>query len=153
MPFIHPESCRRAAFSSIFVVLPAGCRPFGRRRQPQRRQNRGLEPGQNLLEADDELNGGAYDQTVPLLEAGGRAAGTPLPSRRSWKTYAQVQGWRKGQAVATLDRFMKLHPASPAFDYALYLKGLVNFNENLGLFSGCHARTCPSATRRLPAIR
>ncbi len=33
-----------------------------------------------------------------------------------------------------LDRFMKLHPVSPAFDYALYLKGLVNFNDNLGLF-------------------
>src|SRR5881409_2663108 len=38
------------------------------------------------------------------------------------------------QAIATLDRFTKLHPASPAMDYALYLKGLVNFNENLGLF-------------------
>jgi outer membrane protein assembly factor BamD len=34
-----------------------------------------------------------------------------------------------------LDRFLKLHPASPAIDYALYLKGLVNFNDNLGLFS------------------
>ena len=28
---------------------------------------------------------------------------------------------------------MKLHPASPAMDYALYLKGLINFNDNLGL--------------------
>ena len=39
------------------------------------------------------------------------------------------------QAIATLDRFIKLHPASPALDYALYLKGLVNFNDNLGLMS------------------
>ena len=31
-------------------------------------------------------------------------------------------------------RFIKLHPSSPAFDYALYLRGLVNFNDNLGLF-------------------
>ena len=30
---------------------------------------------------------------------------------------------------------MKLHPASPALDYALYLKGLVNFNDDLGLLS------------------
>jgi outer membrane protein assembly factor BamD len=36
--------------------------------------------------------------------------------------------------VATLDRFIRLHPASPALDYALYLKGLANFNDNLGLF-------------------
>jgi outer membrane protein assembly factor BamD len=30
---------------------------------------------------------------------------------------------------------MKLHPASPALDYALYLKGIVNFNDDLGMFS------------------
>ena len=41
----------------------------------------------------------------------------------------------QAQALATLDRFIKLHPASPALDYALYLKGIVNFNDNLGLFS------------------
>ena len=28
---------------------------------------------------------------------------------------------------------MKLHPTSPALDYALYLQGLVNFNDNLGI--------------------
>ncbi|WP_140437609.1 tetratricopeptide repeat protein, partial [Escherichia coli] len=41
----------------------------------------------------------------------------------------------KDSFAATLDRFLKLHPASPATDYALYLKGLVNFNDNLGMFS------------------
>ena len=30
---------------------------------------------------------------------------------------------------------MRLHPASPALDYALYLKGVVNFNDQLGLFT------------------
>ena len=30
---------------------------------------------------------------------------------------------------------MKLHPSSPAYDYALYLKGITNFNDNLGLFA------------------
>jgi outer membrane protein assembly factor BamD len=30
---------------------------------------------------------------------------------------------------------MKLHPASPAVDYALYLKGVVNFNDDLGMLS------------------
>ena len=51
------------------------------------------------------------------------------------KAYAHYKAGEKAQAIATLDRFMKLHPASPALDYALYLKGLVNFNDNLGLFS------------------
>jgi outer membrane protein assembly factor BamD len=34
-----------------------------------------------------------------------------------------------------MERFMKLHPASPAIDYAMYLKGVINFNDDLGLFS------------------
>ena len=38
----------------------------------------------------------------------------------------------RAAALATLDRFIKLHPSSPALDYALYLRGLVNFNDNLG---------------------
>lgn len=89
-------------------------------------------------EARDELNGGSYDKAVPLLEKlEGRAAGTPLAQQAQLdKAYAQYKSGDKAQAVATLERFMKLHPASPALDYALYLKGLVSFNDNLGLLSG-----------------
>lgn len=88
-------------------------------------------------EARDELNGGGYDKAVPLFEKlEGRAAGTPLAQQAQLdKAYAQYKGGEKAQALATLDRFMKLHPASPALDYALYLKGLVNFNDDLGLFT------------------
>ena len=87
--------------------------------------------------AKDELSSGAFDKAVPLLEKlEGRAAGTPLAQQAQLdKAYAQYKAGEKAQAIATLDRFMKLHPASPALDYALYLKGLVNFNDNLGLFS------------------
>lgn len=88
-------------------------------------------------EAREELDSGGFDKAVPLFEKlEGRAAGTPLAQQAQIdKAYAQYKGGEKAQAVATLDRFMKLHPSSPAFDYALYLKGLVTFNENLGLFS------------------
>ena len=88
-------------------------------------------------EARDELNGGAYDKAVPLLEKlEGRAAGTPLAQQAQLdKAYTHYKGDEPAKALATLDRFMRLHPASPALDYALYLKGLVNFNDNLGLFS------------------
>lgn len=88
-------------------------------------------------EARDELSGGSYDKAVPLLEKlEGRAAGTPLAQQAQLdKAYAQYKGQEKAQALATLERFIKLHPASPALDYALYLKGLINFNDDLGLFS------------------
>lgn len=38
-------------------------------------------------------------------------------------------------SLAAIDRFLRLYPDHTATDYALYLKGLVNFNENQGLFT------------------
>lgn len=83
------------------------------------------------------MNAGAYDAAVPLLEKlEGRAAGTPLAQQAQIdRAYAQYKGGEQAQALATLDRFIKLHPASPALDYAFYLKGVINFNDDLGLFS------------------
>ena len=94
-------------------------------------------PDRIYTEARDEAASGAFDKAVPLFEKlEGRAAGTPLAQQAQLdKAYAQYKSGDKIQATATLDRFLKLHPASPAYDYALYLKGLVNFNDNLGLFS------------------
>lgn len=93
-------------------------------------------PNKIYAEAKDEASSGAYDKAIPLYEKlEGRAAGTPLAQQAQLeKAYAQYKGGEQAQAIATLDRFMKLHPASPAYDYALYLKGLVNFNDNLGIF-------------------
>lgn len=88
-------------------------------------------------EAKDEMKSGSWDKAVPLLEKlEGRAAGTPLAQQAQLeKAYAQYKDGERAQAIATLDRFMKLHPASPAYDYALYMKGVVNFNDDLGWFS------------------
>src|SRR5438105_4542798 len=93
-------------------------------------------PNKIYAEAKDEMNSGAYDKAVPLFEKlEGRAAGTPLAQQAQLeKAYAQYKANDQAQALATLDRFLKLHPASPAVDYALYLKGVVNFNDNLGIF-------------------
>src|SRR6218665_2113421 len=94
-------------------------------------------PNKIYAEAKDELDSGGYENAINLYEKlEGRAAGTPLAQQAQVeKAYAQYKSGERAQAVATLDRFMKLHPVSPALDYALYLKGLANFNDNLGLFS------------------
>ncbi|MCF6226494.1 MAG: outer membrane protein assembly factor BamD [Xanthomonadales bacterium] len=49
--------------------------------------------------------------------------------------FAQYRLEQPDQAIATLDRFVKTYPAHPNIDYALYLKGLVNFEENYGFLS------------------
>lgn len=93
-------------------------------------------PNKIHSEARDELDAGAYEKAIGLYEKlEGRAAGTPLAQQAQLdKAYAQYKAGEQAQALATIERFMRLHPASPALDYALYLKGLVTFNENLGLF-------------------
>ncbi len=94
-------------------------------------------PNKLYAEAKDELNSGAYDKATALLEKlEGRAAGTPLAQQAQLeKAYAHYKAAEPAQATAALERFMRLHPASPAIDYALYLKGLINFNDDLGWFS------------------
>lgn len=97
----------------------------------------GWSPERLYAEARDEASAGAWDKAIGLFEKlEGRAAGTLLAQQAQLeKAYAQYKTNEKVQAQATLDRFIRLHPTSPAMDYALYLKGLVNFNDNLGLFS------------------
>jgi len=96
----------------------------------------GWSPNRLYSEATDERNAGAYEKAIALYEKlEGRAAGTPLAQQAQLdKAYAQYKSGEQAQALATLNRFMRLHPASPALDYALYIKGLVTFNDNLGLF-------------------
>ncbi len=95
----------------------------------------GLSTDKLYREARDLMDSGQWDKAIPYLEKlESRAAGTPLAQQAQLdKAYAQYKAGDKVQAVATLDRFLRLHPASPALDYALYLKGLSNFNENLGI--------------------
>ena len=83
------------------------------------------------------MNAGSYDKAIPLFEKlEGRAAGTPLAQQAQLeKAYAHYKAGDQAQALTAIDRFVKLHPASPAIDYALYLKGIVNFNDNLGMFA------------------
>ena len=94
-------------------------------------------PEKIYAEAMDNRSNGLFEKAIQQFEKlEGRAAGTPLAQQAQLeKAYSHYRNGEQPQAVATLDRFMKLHPASPALDYALYLKGIVNFNDNLGLFS------------------
>ncbi|MBC7376383.1 MAG: outer membrane protein assembly factor BamD [Burkholderiaceae bacterium] len=97
----------------------------------------GWSPNKIYAEAKDEMNSNAWDKAITLFEKlEGRAAGTPLAQQAQLeKAYAQYRGGEQAQAIATLERFIKLNPSSPAIDYALYLKGVVNFNDNLGFLA------------------
>ena len=86
-------------------------------------------------QAKEDITSGSYDSAIKTLErVEGRAAGTLLAQQATLDlAYAYYKTSDRATALSTLDRFIKLHPSSPALDYALYLKGLVNFNDNRGL--------------------
>jgi outer membrane protein assembly factor BamD len=89
-------------------------------------------------EARAEADAGAYERAAKLYERlEGRASGTILAQQAQIeRAYVLWRQNEKAQALQVLERFIKLHPTSPAIDYALYLQGLVNFNDNLGILSG-----------------
>ena len=119
-----------ALLAALLLAVLAGCSS-----DPKRDDSR--EAVDKLYaEARDDLAAGSYERAIKTLERiEGRAAGTLLAQQALLDTaYAQWRIGERVQATATVERFIKLHPSSPALDYALYLKGLINFNDNLGLF-------------------
>ncbi len=86
-------------------------------------------------EAKGAMSDGAYDKAIKLYEK--------LEARYPYGRYAQqaqlevAYAYYKQEepaaAIGACDRFIRLHPNHPNVDYAYYLKGLANFNEDLGL--------------------
>ena len=88
-------------------------------------------------EATEQLQSKNYEKAVDLYQK--------LESRYPFGRYAmQAQlnvayaYYRMEEpesALAAISRFEKLHPDHPALAYALYLRGLVKFTQNMGFFS------------------
>ena len=95
----------------------------------------GWSAGKLYSEAKNAIADGGYTEAIKYLEK--------LDARYPYGRYAQQAQielayvyFKDGDptsAIAAADRFIKLHPNHPHVDYVYYLKGLVNFNEDLGL--------------------
>ncbi len=92
-------------------------------------------PEKLYAEAKEEVAAGNYERAGKLYERlEGRASGSLLAQQAQLdRAHVLYRTNEKAQALSVLERFIKLHPTSPAIDYALYLQGLLNFNDNLGL--------------------
>jgi outer membrane protein assembly factor BamD len=125
-----PRACAVAAVS----IALAGCGVFG---ADARDRTLKMTPEQLYAEARGEIASARYGEAIKLL-------GT-LESRYpfgAWAQQAQIDTafahYRDGdrtQALVSVERFIRLHPTSPFLDYAYYLKGLINFNEEQGLLA------------------
>jgi outer membrane protein assembly factor BamD len=96
--------------------------------------------GQNAdklyADAREEAAEGNYEAAIKRYEkVEARASGTLMAQQAQLDlAYAYYKTGERAQALAKIERFMRLHPSSSAMDYALYLQGLINFNDDLGLF-------------------
>ena len=123
----------RLAASAAVAALAIGLAGCAAQRTTQEK-TAGWSNNRLYSEAREERNSGGYDQAVELYNVlEGRAAGTTLAQQAQLeKAYAQYQNADYNEANATLDRFIRLNPASPALDYAYYLKGVINFSGSTG---------------------
>lgn len=122
--------------SAIVAAVLAGCGTTADE------ESRNWSPERLYSEAKEEQSAGNYDAAVKLYDRlEGRAAGSVLSQQAQIeRAYVQWKNGEKAQALAGLERFIRLHPTSPAIDYAWYLQGLINFNDNLGMFGSLLAQ-------------
>jgi outer membrane protein assembly factor BamD len=92
-------------------------------------------------EAQEDMNSGSLERAIQGFErVEGLAAGTVLAQQAQLNiAYLHWRNDERALALAAVERFIRLNPSSPALDYALYLRGLINFNDSLG-FLGRLAR-------------
>jgi outer membrane protein assembly factor BamD len=86
-------------------------------------------------EAKDAMSSRDWPKAIRYLEK--------LEARYPYGRFAQQAQlevaychWKEGErasAIAAIDRFIKLYPNHQNVDYAWYLKGMINFNETLGV--------------------
>ena len=126
------RSVTRVAAIAALLFLLVGCAGSGKDKD----ETAGWSAEKIYTEARSAMSDGAWDKAVKLFEK--------LEARYPYGRYAQqaqleeaYSYYKQGEAasaVSACDRFIKLHPNHPSVDYAYYLKGLANFNEDLGIF-------------------
>jgi len=87
-------------------------------------------------DAKKSLNDGSYEEAIKQFES--------LQSHYPYGRYAQQAQieiayayYRQNEAesaITAADSFIKQYPNNPHVDYAYYVKGLANFNADIGLF-------------------
>jgi outer membrane protein assembly factor BamD len=99
------------------------------------------------------MDGAHYEAAIKLFEKleSNYPFGTYAAQAQMEIAYAHYKAQDNAEALASVERFIKLHPNHPNVDYMYYLRGLVNFNDQIGFLSFIYAQDPterdPKATR------
>ncbi len=105
-----------------------GCSVFS---QTEKDPTEGWSANKIYETAKESMTAGDYERAVTLYEA--LEARYPLgrfaQQAQLEKAYAYYKNDEADSALDEIDRFLRMNPSSENADYALYLRGLVNFNR------------------------
>jgi outer membrane protein assembly factor BamD len=118
----------KRSLAALLLLLVVGC-------ATNFDETKNWSPERIYAAARDELDSKNYQKAVGYYEK--------LEARYPYGRYAQMAQiesafayWKdneNAQALAACDRFIKMHPDHPNVDYAYYLKGRINFNDDMGI--------------------
>ncbi len=116
--------------AALLVVLAGGCSLFSEVKD----ETTGWSAEKMYSNGHEALVEGDYNRAIKLFETleGRYPYGRYAQQAIIEGAYAQYKSGEPALAIAAADRFIKLHPDHPSADYMYYLKGLANFNEDLG---------------------
>ena len=99
------------------------------------------------------MSGQHYERAVQLFEKleSSYPFGTYAQQAQMEIAYAHYKSGDQAQALAAVERFIKLHPNHANVDYMYYLRGLINFNDQIGFLNFIYTQDPterdPKATR------
>jgi outer membrane protein assembly factor BamD len=139
----------KAIVATSVLLSLAGCGLFGETVD----ESKNWSAEKLYSEAMEELNGGHYEAAIKLFEKleSSFPFGTYAAQAQMEIAYAHYKSQDQAEALADVERFIKLHPNHPQVDYMYYLRGLINFNDDLGLMALIYSQDPterdPKATR------
>ena len=104
-------------------------------------------------EAREEMSAGQYESAIRLFERleSNYPFGTYAAQAQMEIAYGHYKTQDQAQALAAVERFIKLHPNHPTVDYMYYLRGLISFNDQVGFLGSLYTQDPterdPKATR------
>jgi len=116
-------------------------------------ENKNVSASKLYADAQEEMSGGHYEAAIKLFERleSNYPFGTYAAQAQMEIAYAHYKAQDQAEALAAVERFIKLHPNHPQVDYMYYLRGLINFNDQIGFLSFIYAQDPterdPKATR------
>jgi outer membrane protein assembly factor BamD len=128
----------QSAKNLTFMLLAAGAFALsGCNSTPNQDDQKTWAADKLYQSAKSDVSVGNYDsalKTLAILEA--RFPFGPFAQQAQLDTaYVKYKQNEMPDALIAVERFMRLYPNHQATDYAIYLKGLINFNENQGFFA------------------